>query len=137
MNKKSLSNVMQLFNITLNDPIIFQGVDIKLVPNSVVIPASIPSRELGMVPDGKGNYKYPAWLMELIVKSKKSDRVYICIDGLDKLKENDQSKFYGMFKYNGINGFKFPEGTRIYGFVKDVNSVSEKIKSLALIYKAE
>ncbi len=137
MNKKSLSNVMQLFNLSIDDPIIFQGVDISLVPNAIVIPASIPSSELGIVPDNKGKYKYPAWVMELVVKSKKSDRVCICIDGLDDLKEGDQQKFYGMLKFGGLNGFKFPKGTKIFLFVKDMNKVGKKIKSLALTYKAE
>lgn len=137
MNKKSLSKVMQLFDITINDPILFQGLDISLVPNAVVIPANIPSSELGIVPDGKGKYKCPTWVKELIIKSKKANKVYVCIDGLDGLTEEEQSKFYGMFKYNGINGFRFPEGTRVYGIVKDMNKVAEKIKSLALTYKVE
>ncbi len=137
MKKESLSNVMQLINSSLSEPIIFEGVDTKIVPNAIVVPASIPSSELGIVPDDNGGYKYPAWVMELIVKSKKSSKLYVCIDGLDRLSEDDQSKFYGMLKYGGLNGFKLPNGTKIFVFVKDLNKVADKIKSLALIYKAE
>lgn len=137
MKKESLNKVMQILNSGLSDPIIFEGVDAKILPNAVIISADIPSSELGVVPNDNGGYKYPAWVMELIVKSKKSDKIYLCIDGLDKVSEDEQNRFYGMFKYGGLNGFKFPKGTQILALCKNANKVSIRLKSLSLIYKAE
>lgn len=137
MKKESLNKVMQILNSGLTDPIIFEGVDSEILPNPVIIPASIPSSELGIIPDDRGGYKYPAWAMELIIKSKKSDKIYLCIDGLDRLDDNEQNKFYGILKYQRINGFNFPKGTQILVLTKTADKVSIRLKSLSLIYKAE
>lgn len=117
-------------------PLIIEGVTSKNFPTSIVIPASTPSSELGIVA-GETGLKYPSWAMEIIIKAKKSKKVIVCIGGLDEISLEEQEKFYGMIKYKGVNGFKFPEGTQIIITAKNATKISKRISSLALSFKVE
>lgn len=117
-------------------PLIIEGVTSKNFPTSIVIPAITPSSELGIVASDTG-LKYPSWAMEIMIKSKKSKKVIVCIDGLDKISLEEQEKFYGMIKYKGVNGFKFPEGTQIIITTKNATKISKRISSLALSFNVE
>ena len=117
-------------------PLILEGVTSSNFPTSIVIPATIPSSELGIISTETG-LKYPAWLMQVMIKAKQSNKILICISDLDQLSTEDQEKFYGMIKYKGINGYKFPDGTQIIITVSDMTKISKRISSLTLTLKVE
>ena len=117
-------------------PLIIEGVSSANFPTSIVIPATTPSSELGIIPSENG-LQYPAWATKIINQSKNSKKVIVCINGLDEISQEEQEKFYGMIKYKGVNGFKFPEEVQIIITVKDTNKISKKILNLALSVKVE
>ena len=115
-------------------PLLIEGVSSENFSSSVIIPASISSMELGIIPTSNGQ-RFPLWLEELIGLMKVSKRVFVCIDRLEYLNESEQEKFYSMIKYNGINGYKFPDGTQIIIPTKKLDRISKKLSDLAIIYK--
>ena len=117
-------------------PLIIEGVSSDNFPTATVIPATTPSSDLGIIP-GETGLKYPAWAMEIMIKAKNSKKIIVCIGGLDQISQVEQEKFYGMIKYKGVNGFKFPEGTQIIITAKNAAKISKKISSLALSFKVE
>lgn len=117
-------------------PLIIEGVSSANFPTSIVIPATTPSSDLGIISSETG-LKYPAWAMEIMIKAKKTKKIIVCIGGLDEISQEEQEKFYGMIKYKGVNGFKFPEGTQIVITAKNAKNISKRILSLALVYKVE
>lgn len=132
--KQFLTNILKQNNM----PLIVEGVSSVNFPTAVVVPATINSAELGVIPTEYG-IDYPLWLQEIIKKSKKSKNVLLAIDGLENISFEEQEKFYGIIKYNGVNGLKFPENTQI---VIPVNkpietTISKKIRSLCINYKVD
>ena len=117
-------------------PLIIEGATSADFPNAIIIPASISSSELGVVPSESG-LKYPTWAMKIMIKAKRSRRIIVCIGELDEISIEDQQKFYGLIKYKGVNGFKFPECTQIIITTKDSAKISKRIASLAILYKAD
>ena len=128
--------LLQILQDNQQWPLMIQGVAGVNFPNAVVIPAQIPASELGLMPALDG-YKYPKWVMSILVKAKKSKRVLLCIDSLDSLAMDEQEKFYGMLKYKGLNGFKFPAGLQIILATKNSANVSPKIASLVMAYQVD
>ena len=61
------------------------------------------------------------------------------ITGLDEIDVDEQEKFYGMIKYNGVNGYKFPTGTQIIIPIKkgNLSKINERIVSLCLNFDVE
>lgn len=115
-------------------PIVIEGVSSTDFPTSTIIPATISSSELGIIPSEEG-FKLPNWLNGIIAEAKQGKTVIICIDKLDEIPVEEQEKFYGMIKYRGINGLKFPERTQIVITAKNVGNISKKILSLAVCCK--
>lgn len=130
------SKLVKILKDNTQWPLIIEGVTSIDFPSSIIIPASAPSSELGIVA-GETGLKYPSWVMEIMIKAKKSTKILVCIDNLDTIPTEDQEKFYGMIKYKGINGFKFPKDTQIIITTKNANKISRKISSLAIIFKME
>ena len=136
MTEEMKSKLVKILKDNTKWPLIIEGVSSANFPTSVVIPATTPSSELGIIPSETG-LKLPSWAMEILLKVKKSKQIIVCIGGLDEISQEEQEKFYGMIKYKGVNGFKFPEGTQIIITAKNAKKISKRISSLALSFKVE
>ena len=136
MTKEMNAKLVKILKDNTKWPLIIEGVSSANFPTATIIPATTPSSDLGIIPDTTG-LKYPAWAKEIMIKAKKSKKIIVCIGGLDDILQEEQEKFYGMIKYKGVNGFKFPEGTQIVITVKNAKNISKRISSLALSFKAE
>lgn len=136
MKKEMKEKLLQILNANPKWPIIIEGVEIANIPYDVVIPASIPSRNLGIIPTEKG-LVCPTWVKEITRLSQKQNPIILCIDGLDSILIQDQEKFYGLLKYKAINGYKFPQKTQIVITATNVANISEKILGLCFLAKWE
>ncbi len=136
MTEEMKSKLVKILNDNTKWPLIIEGVSSSNFPTSIVIPATTPSSELGIIP-GETGLKLPSWAMEILLKAKKSKKIIVCIGELDEISQEEQEKFYGMIKYKGVNGFKFPEGTQIIITAKNTKKLSKRISSLALSFKVE
>ena len=128
------SKLVKILKNNTKWPLIIEGVSTSNFPMAIAISANIPSSELGIISSETG-LKFPTWAMEIMIKAKKSKEIIVCIDGLDKITPENQEKFYGLIKYKGVNGFKFPEETQIVIPVENAKNISKRISSLALFYK--
>lgn len=115
-------------------PIILQGLDAKLIKDAVIINADISSQDLGIKIDDNG-YVYPNFISKL----ENSKNKILVIDKLDEISTEEQEKFYGLIKYKGINGYKFPKETQIIITTKTngLNKISKDILGLTLNFKLE
>lgn len=136
MTEEMKSKLVKILKDNTKWPLIIEGVSSANFPTSIVLPATTPSSELGVIP-GETGLKLPTWAMEILLKAKKSKKIIVCIGGLDEISQEEQEKFYGMIKYKGVNGFKFPEGTQIIITAKNTKKISKRISSLALSFKVE
>lgn len=114
--------------------IIIEGLDAKLIKDAVIINANINSQDLGIKIDSNG-YIYPKFISELENNKTK----ILIIDELDEISKEEQEKFYGLIKYKGINGYKFPKETQIIITTKTngLNKISQNILNLTLNFKLE
>lgn len=114
--------------------IIIEGLDAKLIKDAVIINANINSQDLGIKIDSNG-YIYPKFISELENNKTK----ILIIDELDEISKEEQEKFYGLIKYKGINGYKFPKETQIIITTKTngLNKISQDILNLTLNFKLE
>ena len=138
MRKELREKLNTIINNNRKWPLLLEGVTASNFPSAIIIPAIISSSELGVVPSSTG-LKYPSWVMQMMIKSKKSDRILLVIDGLDRIIESEQEKFHSILKFSRINGYKFPEGTQIIIPVNKggMKRVAGSIKSLTIPYKVE
>ena len=127
-----------VFDFAVNVPLIVEDLNFDSIKNNVQLNSNINSSELGMIPKGNG-FELPNWAKELKeMAGKTKDIVYLIIKDIDELDFLEQDKFYGILKYVGINGFKFPENVRIIltarkgGFSK----LSKRIQSLCMVLRA-
>ena len=125
MLSQKIKEVAELSKIA---PIVVSGVPSKLFDDAVVIDASISSKELGIV-NTKDGPKYPEWFLKL----KSSNIKFLVIDGIDKLAEYDQGKFYEILKYRQITNVDLPKKIGIIVTAKDVFDVADSIKNLCMI----
>ena len=138
MTEEMKSKLVKILKDNTKWPLIIEGVSSTNLPTSVVIPATTPSSELGVIPSETG-LKLPSWAMEILLKAKKSKKIIVWIGGLDEISQEEQEKFYGMIKYNGVNGYKFPAGTQIIIPIKkgNLSKINERIVSLCLNFDVE
>lgn len=115
-------------------PLLLEGLQAANFPTAVMIPAAIPSADLGIIPTANG-YQYPKWLMSILIKAKAGKRLLLCIDGLDTISTAEQEKFIGILEHYGLNGFNFPKDTQIIMPVTTIDKVSKRIQNLSLIYR--
>jgi len=137
MNNEDKKKLARILKDNEKWPIIVEGICAKTFKDAVVIPASIPSDELGTKIDDNGNIVFPVWLKQLKHSENSGKPTIVCIDGLDKVSDDEQQKFYGMIKYNGINGCRFSKTTRIVVAADDASKISKRIFDLALLVKVE
>ena len=103
-------------------PVIIEGISAKLFKNAVVIPASIPSSELGTKIDDKGNIIFPDWLNQIKKKENLDQPIIVCIEGIEKVDPD---------------GYRFSRATRIVIATSDASKISKGISDLALLVKVE
>lgn len=118
----------------VGSPLLLEGLQASNFPTAVVIPATTPSSELGIVPTADG-YQYPKWLMSILVKAKAGKRLLLCIDGLEQITFDEQAKFIGLLEHYSLNGYHLPADTQIILPVTELSKVSPRIQSLSLIYR--
>lgn len=135
MEKQNTINLIKVLDNNKHNNILLMGITGRDFEDAVIIPATIPSQKLGIGIDDNGQYVYPNWLKEIQDKLS-SENILIIIDGLDKISQDEQEKFYGMLKYKGINGYKFPANSQIVCTSKstDQSKISERILGLNIIY---
>lgn len=138
MKKSGYKKLMTILESNKKWPIIVGGISGDSLPKSIVLPATIPTEELDILPSESGLH-YPAWIMQMMISVKKSDKVYLVIDGLDKIDFDEQDKFYGILKHKGVNGYKFPDGTQIIIAISsgNISKISKKISALCLNFDVE
>lgn len=136
MEKYEFDKLKKVVENNYKWPLILENITADYFPNAVVIPSSISSSELGVIPGENGD-KIPMWLRSLLIVSKRNERPIVVIDRLDEVSEDTQEEFYGLLKMKSLNGFDLPTNTQFLITVSDVKKVSKKITALSIIYKAE
>lgn len=111
-------------------PILVEGMTKEDFKNAEILPASIPSKDLGIVNTSKG-LKAPKWFAHVM----KSDINTIIIDGIDGIDMENQEKFYELLKYKTISSIEFYKEIKIVVLYKDLKKVSPNIISLCQIIK--
>ena len=125
MLSKKIKEVVESSKIL---PIIVSGVPSKLFNDAIVIDANISQKELQIV-NKKDEKKYPKWFLRLKDENKK----LLIIEGIDKLEEYDQGKFYEVLKFKQISNVDLPKKIGIIVTAKDVFDVADSIKNLCSI----
>ena len=138
MKKESLKKLKVLLDCNKKWPLIIEGVESEFFKNDIIVPANLDIKDMCIIPT-ESDYKYPAWIIEMMLKSKKSKKTYLVIDGLDEVEEDHQENFVSIIKNNGINGYSFPEGTQVIIPIKNGNQdkISNKIYRLCLHFTVE
>ena len=93
MTEEMKSKLVKILKDNTKWPLIIEGVSSANFPTSVVIPATTPSSELGIIPSETG-LKLPSWAMEILLKVKKSKKIIVCIGELDEISQEEQEKFF-------------------------------------------
>ena len=138
MTNEQKEKLAKVIRDNSNWPLLVEGVSSENFPTAVVLPATTCSSELGVKMEQNG-IKFPSWLAQINEKSKTSKRVFLLIEGLNNIDSLDQEKFYGLIKYNGVNGYKLPAGTQIIIVVPNGESekINKRIASLTISYKVD
>ncbi|MBE6453210.1 MAG: hypothetical protein E7012_06980 [Alphaproteobacteria bacterium] len=126
MDKKTKIMLNQVLQNNLYNPIILVGLTDYVFENTVVLSADIDARELNVTTD---------WCKKFVPFSN-AERVCLQICGLDKLEKDEQMKFVGLLKDRRIGSYKLPDNVQIVVLVDDLGNVSERIKSLVLVWNA-
>ena len=134
MEKKSIIEIIKILDNNQKNNIIIMGGDASTFEDAIVIPASIPSSNLGIGINDHGQYLYPNWYRKLLDMNGK-ENIYLIIENIDEISTDEQSKFFGMLKYKQINGGAFPANTQIILTTKDIDrsKINNNILSLSLI----
>lgn len=127
MITKSRFLLEQFLNNNQQQPLLIVS-NIKFEPyNFMVLPADIDERELHVQSE---------WQTQLNQIAKK-DKAYLVIENLDEISMTQQEQFIGLIKDKRAGIYKLPTNVQIIIPVKNCNAVSEKIKKLSLVWKAE
>lgn len=133
------NKMIKLIEVIKNNneyPLIIVGVSANFFGSATIINSDIESSELGIKIGNNGEYVLPSWLKEMNIKSvKNKDKNLLVIESIDKISSEEQLKFLGILKNNGLNGYSFPKNTQIIITCTNVENVSKRIKDLCLIYK--
>lgn len=134
MENSKLKNLKAVLENNKDNNLLLLGCKGINIPNSVVLPAITPSSNLGIIIDDNGEYQKPSWLKQM--ENIKSETIYLVIDELDKLSQDEQDKFFQILKYHGINGYNFTKEVSIIVTTKNNNSsvISKKLLPLLLVY---
>ena len=134
MSVEVRNKVITLLRNRQHWPLLVEGLTANDLPTAVILPATIKETEMGILPDVNG-FKYPKWIMTILIKARDKKEIILCLDGIDALPFDEQLKFYGLLKNKGLNGFALPEQTQIVVTAKQLEKVAPKIKNLCLLVK--
>ena len=134
MSVEVRNKVITLLRNRQHWPLLVEGLTAKDLPTAVILPATIKETEMGILPDVNG-FKYPKWIMTILIKAREKKEIILCLDGIDALPFDEQLKFYGLLKNKGLNAFNLPEQTQIVVTAKQLEKVAPKIKNLCLLVK--
>lgn len=134
MSVEVRNKVITLLRNRQHWPLLVEGLTAKDLPTAVILPATIKETEMGILPDVNG-FKYPKWIMTILIKAREKKEIILCLDGIDALPFDEQLKFYGLLKNKGLNAFALPEQTQIVVTAKQLEKVAPKIKNLCLLVK--
>jgi len=134
MSVEVRNKVITLLRNRQHWPLLVEGLTVNDLPTAVILPATIKETEMGILPDVNG-FKYPKWIMTILIKARDKKEIILCLDGIDALPFDEQLKFYGLLKNKGLNAFNLPEQTQIVVTAKQLEKVAPKIKNLCLLVK--
>ena len=134
MSVEVRNKVITLLRNRQHWPLLVEGLTANDLPTAVILPATIKETEMGILPDVNG-FKYPKWIMTILIKARDKKEIILCLDGIDALPFDEQLKFYGLLKNKGLNAFALPEQTQIVVTAKQLEKVAPKIKNLCLLVK--
>ena len=136
MTQDQKQKLMEVMKNNGKWPLILEGAKAEMLKGAVVLPANTSTENLGILPAEK-DYVVPTWLKQLSQKSKRLKRVFLVIDGLENINGQDQEKFYGLFKYKGVNGYNLPDNVQILIPIKlgEVDKINDKLQALSITYK--
>ncbi len=134
MSVEVRNKVITLLRNRQHWPLLVEGLTAKDLPTAVILPATIKETEMGILPNVNG-FKYPKWIMTILIKAREKKEIILCLDGIDALPFDEQLKFYGLLKNKGLNAFALPEQTQIVVTAKQLEKVAPKIKNLCLLVK--
>jgi len=134
MSVEVRNKVITLLRNRQHWPLLVEGLTANDLPTAVILPATIKETEMGILPDVNG-FKYPKWIMTILIKARDKKEIILCLDGIDALPFDEQLKFYGLLKNKGLNAFNLPEQTQIVVTAKQLEKVAPKIKNLCLLVK--
>ena len=134
MSVEVRNKVITLLRNRQHWPLLVEGLTANDLPTAVILPATIKETEMGILPDVNG-FKYPKWIMTILIKARDKKEIILCLDGIDALPFDEQLKFYGLLKNKGLNAFALPEQTQIVVTAKQFEKVAPEIKNLCLLVK--
>lgn len=111
-------------------PILLEEVSVEMFNNAVILEADCDSELLnGYYEDI--NFVAPSWYNEVVEKSKNNYSLLV-INELNKIPQDEQSKFLELFKYKKVSTFDLPENCVIVvtGSNLKENPIAEDIYSL-------
>ena len=111
-------------------PVILQNGNLDDFKNAIILNASIPSKNLGIV-NTKNGLKAPKWFVDV----KKGENPIIVINNLDEIDKYNQEKFYELLKYKTISNIELPLNTKIIVLAKNLENISQNILSLCMVIK--
>ncbi len=137
MNENIKKNLNKVLSANKKWPIILEGVDANEFSKATVIPATLPSSQLGVINDINGLVK-PGWVVAVEGNAKNKTNLLV-ISGIDKLEKGQQRKFRNLLDSKSLNGYQLPENLQIALTIDMGNrdKLDEEILSLTIYYKAE
>ncbi len=126
MIKKSKIKLSQVIKNNNLNPLIILGNELKEYQNKVEISANIDERFLNLSAD---------WQEELTQKSSQ-EKAYCIIIGIEDISLQEQEKFVNLLKNRRAGNYKLPNNAMIIILANNENKISDKIKSLSLMWNA-
>ena len=135
MNENIKKNLNKVLSANKKWPIILEGVDANEFSKATVIPATLPSSQLGVINDINGLVK-PGWVVAVEGNAKNKTNLLV-ISGIDKLEKGQQRKFRNLLDSKSLNGYQLPENLQIALTIDMGNrdKLDEEILSLTIYYR--
>ena len=137
MNENIKKNLNKVLSANKTWPIILEGVDANEFTKATVIPATLPSSQLGVINDINGLVK-PGWVVSVEENGQNKTNLLV-IAGIDKIEKTEQRKFRNLLDSKSLNGYPLPKNLQIALTVDAGNrdKIDGEILSITIYYKAE
>lgn len=111
-------------------PILVDFISGKDLGGTVILPASVDTKELNGYYDG-ADFVPPKWLNDML---KTNTNRILVIDKIDTIAKKEQLKFVELFKYRKISIFELPKDWVIIVTANEINrdKINEEIFSLVV-----